>query len=100
MDIKNRENNTVTSIEILQEIAYRALIKFVPQMDKYYSVSDECIKCGICEKVCPVSNINLDKDGHPVLHHCEQCVACIQFCQKKRSTIKTELKIEKDIFTQ
>jgi ferredoxin len=89
MDIKNRENNTITSIEILQEIAYRALIKFVPEMDKYYSVSDECIKCGICEKVCPVSNINLDQDGHPVfLHHCEQCVACIQFCPKKAINYK------------
>ena len=82
-DIKNRKTNKVARIELLLEIAYKSLIRFVPEMDKYYSVSNDCIKCGICEKVCPVGNISLDKGRPYFKHHCEQCVACIQFCPKK-----------------
>jgi MinD superfamily P-loop ATPase len=89
LDIKNRKINKVTCIEPLQEIAYRSLIEFVPGMDQFYSISDDCTKCGICEKVCPVNNIGLDEAGHPYFnHHCEQCVACIQFCPKKAINYK------------
>jgi ferredoxin len=87
--IKNRESNKIPGIELLQEIAYRALIPTIPGMDKYYSVSDDCIKCGICEKVCPVGNIGLDDVGRPYFnHHCEQCMACIQFCPKRAINYK------------
>jgi ferredoxin len=90
-DIKNRRTNKVAGIELLQEIAYRLLIKLVPEMDKYYSVSDDCIKCGICKKVCPVGNVDLDTTGRPYFkHHCEQCVACIQFCPKKAINYKNK----------
>ena len=87
--IKNKETNQIPGTEPIQEIVYRALIQLVPDMDQYYSVSDDCIKCGICEKVCPVGNIVLDEIGRPHFkHHCEQCVACIQFCPKKAINYK------------
>jgi ferredoxin/flavodoxin len=90
-DIKSRKTNKVAGIELLQEIAYRLLIKLVPEMDKYYSVSDDCIKCGICKKVCPVDNIDQDSTGRPYFkHHCEQCVACIQFCPKRAINYKNK----------
>lgn len=38
------------------------------------------ISDGICKTVCPCGNIELQA-GKPVwLHHCEQCLACIQWC--------------------
>jgi len=87
--IKNREINQVRGIKPLEEIAYRVLIKLPPKMDKNYTVSDDCVKCGICEKVCPVGNIGLNESGRPYFkHHCEQCVACIQFCPKKAINYK------------
>jgi ferredoxin len=94
--IKNRETNKVARMEPFQEIAYRSLIKFVPEMDKYYSVSDDCIKCGICKKVCPVNNIDMDEAGLPYFkHHCEQCLACIQFCPKKAINYKNKTQSRK-----
>jgi ferredoxin/flavodoxin len=88
-DIKNKRTNQIGSIEPMQEIVYRMLIKLVAAMDKHYTVSGECVQCGICEKVCPVGNISLDGDGRPRFHHhCEQCVACIQFCPKKAINYK------------
>ena len=51
--------------------------------DKHFWVDEKCIKCGICERVCPVNNIRLvDKKPH-WLHHCEQCFACLQWCPKE-----------------
>lgn len=87
--IKNKETNQVSRIEPLQEIAYRILIRLPPKMDKNYTVSDACVKCGICEKVCPVGNIGRDGTGRPTFrHHCEQCLACVQFCPKNAINCK------------
>jgi ferredoxin/flavodoxin len=48
--------------------------------DRYFTTTDKCISCGICEKVCPVGNIRL-VDGRPQwLGRCEQCFACLHFC--------------------
>jgi len=51
-----------------------------PSMDKRFIVEDTCTSCGVCERICPVENIQLE-NGRPVWsHHCEQCYACIQWC--------------------
>lgn len=45
-----------------------------------FRVTDECISCGLCEKVCPTGTITL-ADGKPVWKDtCVQCVACIHRC--------------------
>ncbi len=47
---------------------------------KKFKAGQNCTRCGICEKVCPVENITL-ADGRPVWgEHCEQCFACLQWC--------------------
>lgn len=87
--IKHKEMNKIPGMNPIMEILYRIYIRRAPKMDQYYSVSNDCIKCGICEKVCPVGNIGMDRDGRPYFeHHCEQCVACIQFCPKRAINYK------------
>jgi len=47
--------------------------------DEKFTVSDLCTGCKICEKVCPVNNIRVEKK--PVyLHHCDGCLGCINLC--------------------
>lgn len=47
--------------------------------DKRLIVSDKCNRCRVCEKVCPVGNIQVDMK--PIFqHHCESCLACIHNC--------------------
>ncbi len=47
---------------------------------KGFRVTDECISCGKCEKLCPLNNIKLS-DGKPVYgESCTHCMACICGC--------------------
>lgn len=43
-------------------------------------ISESCTGCGICERICPRSNITLN-DSTPVWgESCEGCLACVQWC--------------------
>lgn len=56
------------------------LYKGVAKWDEKFHTTDRCTSCGLCAKVCPVGNIRIE-DGRPHWqHHCERCVACIQWC--------------------
>ena len=38
---------------------------------------------GVCARICPSANITLEQ-GRPVwLHHCSQCLACLQWCPQE-----------------
>lgn len=45
-----------------------------------YTVNDDCIRCGICERVCPANNITVNKDGVRFSDRCEVCYACLHNC--------------------
>ena len=50
--------------------------------DKFYA-TDDCVACGKCEKLCPLSNITV-ADGKPVWgKNCTHCMACICKCPKE-----------------
>lgn len=70
--IKRRRGKVMTPYLELQKYA-----------DYPFTISDDCISCGLCSKVCPCANIEL-KDGKPTfLHHCAQCMACVTSCPKR-----------------
>ena len=50
---------------------------------KEFEVSDACIGCGLCEKLCPLNNIKM-VDGKPVWGSttCTHCMACISYCSR------------------
>lgn len=52
-------------------------------MDAGFSVTDACMSCGLCRKVCPADNISYEA-GKPTWNmHCEHCLACLHWCPKK-----------------
>lgn len=61
----------------------RLAFPHVPTMDRSFWVDEKCDGCGICKAVCPSGNIDLPGERPVWLHHCEQCLACIQWCPQE-----------------
>ena len=46
---------------------------------KYFSVTEDCNGCGLCEEICPVHSIKVN--GKPVWRKaCTQCLGCLHRC--------------------
>ncbi len=60
-----------------------ALDEMIRMIGNSYSVGDECTECGICAEVCPVDNIKMVESRPVWLDHCENCLACYNFCPHK-----------------
>ena len=68
----------------LKFVARRAVTTLEGSDSAFQLAEDLCSGCGICSRVCPSSNISLDDKDHPVWHHhCEQCMACLQWCPEQ-----------------
>jgi ferredoxin len=61
----------------------RLAFPHIPGMDKSFWVDEKCNACGVCKTVCTCGNIDLQADKPVWLHHCEQCLACIQWCPQE-----------------
>ncbi|MCR5596114.1 MAG: EFR1 family ferrodoxin [Lachnospiraceae bacterium] len=66
-----------------RERVMRPYLELQKYADNPFTISEECISCGLCSRVCPCKNIEL-VDGKPVfLHHCANCMACVVSCPKR-----------------
>jgi ferredoxin len=75
-------------LKFLLKFVMSGVVKKFPNMDRNFVISDQCIGCAVCKKICPAKNIEIEK-GKPIfLHCCEQCVACIQYCPQKAINYK------------
>ncbi len=59
------------------------IVKYLNIRDKYFWVNNNCNRCRICERICPVNNIQINTDKPIWKHNCEQCAACIQYCPRE-----------------
>lgn len=63
--------------------------KRLVDIDKNFYVTEECVSCSICSKVCPNDNIVVDKS--PLFNGlCDECFACAQNCPKNAILVKGE----------
>lgn len=61
-----------------------------------FTVTDHCISCGICPKVCPAGNVTVKSQSKPEFgNNCLSCMACINNCpqnaihhKRERSSVK------------
>lgn len=51
--------------------------------DKKFWLTDGCNGCKMCERICPVNNIEFNTNKPIWKHNCEQCTACIQYCPNR-----------------
>lgn len=79
-DIQYSKQSAVRKEIYIIRCYYKMRIKKVKLRDAGYLTSPQCKACGICEKVCPVSNIEIVNEIPTFQHQCEQCMACIQLC--------------------
>lgn len=55
-------------------------------MRHYYRFEDRkidraaCSHCGLCQRICPVNNIQIDKGEIRFGEHCAHCFSCINYC--------------------
>ncbi len=50
---------------------------------KGFTVNNDCVGCGTCEKLCPLNNVKI-ANGKPIWgKDCMHCMACISACPKK-----------------
>ncbi|MDC7224390.1 MAG: EFR1 family ferrodoxin [Spirochaetales bacterium] len=63
------------------------------RIDNYLFVEDSCTQCGICSRVCPVNNIEMDTERGKISlsDRCFMCFACVQNCPSKAIHIKGEV---------
>lgn len=79
--VLERSNMLISAV--LSGFVYKMGSSRIPGMDKDFFADEKCDGCGICARVCPVANVEL-KDGKPSwLGHCEQCMACLQWCPQE-----------------
>jgi len=61
---------------------------------KYFTINDKCINCGICAKVCPTGNISVT-DKVIFADSCEACLACVHHCPRNAIHMKRERSSER-----
>lgn len=67
----------------LLNFIYHHSTKLSLNMDKNFWTDEKCNQCGICQKVCPVGNIDMNS-GSPYWNgQCEQCFACLHWCPQE-----------------
>jgi ferredoxin len=107
--VAKREERPVEKGPLWQNVLfswlYRLSFPRVPGMDKSFWVDEKCNACGICKAICPCGNVALAADKPVWLHHCEQCLACIQWCPQEaiqfgKKTIRYERYHHPDVSLQ
>lgn len=61
----------------------KAWPKIVARKAQKFRVSDVCIGCGQCERICPRKNIRMVGGRPQIGTNCIQCLGCLQYCPKE-----------------
>ncbi len=61
----------------VNELFFKYMVK-----SKKFHATDACISCGLCEKNCPLGNIELVNGKPEWKERCTHCMACISCCPK------------------
>ena len=78
--VKEKRDIKVSGIGRILSFMQKRNNKNLKLRDKKFWTDKNCNSCSVCEKICPVNNIEM-VEGKPKWHHkCQQCMACIHWC--------------------
>lgn len=80
---KKEHKSSPEVLRLLKSFVIAPLFR-LSRSDRRFYADHNCVGCGKCEAICPISDIFIDK-GRPVWLHkkCMQCCACINRCPVK-----------------
>lgn len=73
----------VFPFDLWGELVAKNAVSYLSDYDKYFWLNENCDGCETCEKVCPAANIIIRNHMPTWRNHCEQCMACLQWCPKQ-----------------
>lgn len=87
-DILSKKENSPIGYCKTMERFHQFLFKLVfASTHKQFTLENNCISCGRCEKLCPVNNISIN-DGVPKWgKSCIACHACVHWCPQNAINI-------------
>ena len=71
---------------------YKFMVYQLLRVEKRFKTTDKCVKCGICQKICPRFNIEMTTTGPKWNSNCEACLACYHWCPSKSIEIANSTK--------
>lgn len=57
---------------------------------------NRCIACGLCARICPVSNIICTAERAVIGSHCSYCLACVHWCPRQAVTVHGKQVLSED----
>ena len=59
-----------------------------------FKAAEDCIKCGLCAKNCPVQNLSMGENGVVQHDNCILCFRCVNLCPVKAAMVLKERRPE------
>jgi len=59
------------------------------------SIYNDCTKCGLCVKICPMNNFSMEDGEIQHKHNCTMCYRCMNACPKKAITVLVPMKVKR-----
>lgn len=79
-DTIEKKQNGPFHYSMWDKLFYRVYTGIKLNHDEGFHIDDNCVRCGICQKICPNQNIVIENGSLKFQHKCEHCVACINCC--------------------